>query len=73
MTGSNIPTVTEEAAQASVKETAPALANRKLIRNATSNWRLSALIMLSRRSLHLRTKNTGTLLRQIPRSRQMEN
>ena len=35
VTGSNIPTVTEEAAQASVQETAPALANRKLIRNAT--------------------------------------
>jgi hypothetical protein len=35
VTGSNIPTVAEEAAQASVQETAPALANRKLIRNAT--------------------------------------
>ena len=35
VTGSNIPTATEEAAQASVQEPAPALANRKLIRNAT--------------------------------------
>jgi hypothetical protein len=35
VTGSNIPTVAEEAAQASVQETTPALANRKLIRNAT--------------------------------------
>ena len=35
VTGSNIPTAAEEAAQASVQETAPALANRKLIRNAT--------------------------------------
>ena len=35
VTGSNIPTITKEAAQASVQETAPALANRKLIRNAT--------------------------------------
>ena len=35
VTGSNIPTVAEEAAQAPVQEPAPALANRKLIRNAT--------------------------------------
>jgi len=35
VTGSNIPTAAEETAQASVQETAPALANRKLIRNAT--------------------------------------
>ena len=35
VTGSNIPTAAEEGAQASVQETAPALANRKLIRNAT--------------------------------------
>jgi hypothetical protein len=35
VTGSNIPNVAEEAAQAPVQEPAPALANRKLIRNAT--------------------------------------
>ena len=35
VTGSNIPTAAEEAAQAQVHEPAPALANRKLIRNAT--------------------------------------
>jgi hypothetical protein len=35
VTGSNIPTVAEEAAQAPVQEPAPALANRKWIRNAT--------------------------------------
>ena len=35
VTGSNIPTAAEEAAQAPAQEPAPALANRKLIRNAT--------------------------------------
>jgi len=35
VTGSNIPSTAEETAQAPVQETAPALANRKLIRNAT--------------------------------------
>jgi hypothetical protein len=35
VTGSNIPSAAEEAAQAPVQEPAPALANRKLIRNAT--------------------------------------
>jgi len=35
VTGSNIPTAAEEAAQTQVHEPAPALANRKLIRNAT--------------------------------------
>jgi hypothetical protein len=35
VTGSNIPTAAEEAVQAQVHEPAPALANRKLIRNAT--------------------------------------
>jgi Domain of unknown function (DUF4349)/Putative zinc-finger len=35
VTGSNIPSTAEEAAQAPVQEIAPALANRKLIRNAT--------------------------------------
>jgi hypothetical protein len=35
VTGSNIPTAAEEAVQASAQEPAPALANRKLIRNAT--------------------------------------
>jgi hypothetical protein len=35
VTGSNIPTPAEEAAQAPAQEPAPALANRKLIRNAT--------------------------------------
>jgi Domain of unknown function (DUF4349)/Putative zinc-finger len=35
VTGSNIPTAAEEAAQAPAQEAAPALANRKLIRNAT--------------------------------------
>src|SRR5581483_2471462 len=38
-----------------------------------SNWRLLALITLFKRSLHLRTKNTGTSPRQILRNRQMEN
>ena len=35
VTGSNIPTAAEEAAQAPAQEPAPALVNRKLIRNAT--------------------------------------
>src|SRR4029077_20729678 len=35
VTGSNIPTAAEEAAQAPTQEPVPALANRKLIRNAT--------------------------------------
>jgi hypothetical protein len=35
VSGSDIPTAAEETAQASVQEPAPALANRKLIRNAT--------------------------------------
>lgn len=35
VTGSNIPTAAEEVAQAPVQEPAPALASRKLIRNAT--------------------------------------
>jgi hypothetical protein len=35
VTGSNIPSVAEKIAQAPVQEPAPALANRKLIRNAT--------------------------------------
>jgi len=35
VTGSNIPTAAKETAQASVQETAPALTNRKLVRNAT--------------------------------------
>jgi Domain of unknown function (DUF4349)/Putative zinc-finger len=35
VTGSNIPSAAQEAAQAPVQEPAPALANRKLIRNAT--------------------------------------
>jgi Domain of unknown function (DUF4349)/Putative zinc-finger len=35
VTGSNIPSAAEEAAQATVQEPAPALANRKLVRNAT--------------------------------------
>ncbi len=35
VTGSNIPTTAEEAAQAPTQEPIPALANRKLIRNAT--------------------------------------
>jgi anti-sigma factor RsiW len=35
VTGSNIPTAAEEVAQAPVQEPAPAVANRKLIRNAT--------------------------------------
>jgi hypothetical protein len=35
VTGSNIPTAAEEAAQAPTQEPIPALANRKLIRNAT--------------------------------------
>ncbi len=55
-----------------MQEPAPALANRKLIRNATVELEIVSFDNAVQRSLHLRATNTVMSLRQILRNRQRE-